>query len=202
MKRPGTPEKPSSLTETKSVRKKTTSRIKKGETTDETSQIFDLFVLRHGEAGNRMSVAEKDTERPLTLAGRKEIERISRSLKSIGLKPDRILTSPLRRARETAEIAAEVLEVPRLEEWGELKPDGSRESLYRKLATVKGDHELVLVGHEPYLTAMIGEIIGTPGARLVLKKGGLGKVRIASIKPRLSGELRWLLTPKMITRMS
>src|SRR3989442_14919858 len=167
-----------------------------------TSNSIDIFILRHGEAGNRMTVAEKDSERPLTPEGRAAMQKIARSLKAIGLQTDRIYTSPLRRAQETAEIAARVLNVPTLEEWDELKPDGSKAALYRKLARLEQNSRLILVGHEPYLSSMIGEIIGTPGARLVLKKGGLGKLRITSFNHQISGELRWPLTPRMITKMS
>jgi phosphohistidine phosphatase len=162
---------------------------------------IDLFILRHGEAGNRMTAVEKDSERPLTPEGRTEMQKIAKSLKAAGLQTNRIYTSPLKRAKETAEIAAKVLKIPTLEEWDELKPDGSKAALYRKLARFEQNSRLILVGHEPYLSSMIGEIIGSTGARLVLKKGGLGKVRITSFIPRISGELRWLLTPKMITRM-
>jgi phosphohistidine phosphatase len=163
---------------------------------------IDLFLLRHGEAGNRMSVVEEDSERPLTPEGRLEMQKIARSLKAVGLQTNQIYTSPLKRAKETAEITARILKIPTLEEWNELKPDGSKAALYRKLARFEQNSRLILVGHEPYLSSMIGEIIGTTGARLVLKKGGLGKVRITSFTPQISGELRWLLTPKMITKMS
>jgi phosphohistidine phosphatase len=166
------------------------------------SREIDLFILRHGEAGNRMTVVEKDFERPLTPEGRAEMQKIARSLKAIGLQTDRIYTSPLRRARETAEIAAKILEIPTLEEWDELKPDGSKTGLYRKLARLEQNPRPILVGHEPYLTSMIGEIIGTTSAKIVLKKGGVAKVRITSFTPRISGELRWLLTPKIIAKMS
>jgi phosphohistidine phosphatase len=163
---------------------------------------IDLFILRHGEAGNRMSVVEEDSERPLTREGRIEMQKIARSLKAVGLQIDQIYTSPLKRAKETAEITARILKIPTLEEWDELKPDGNKAALYRKLARFEQNSRLILVGHEPYLSSMIGEIIGTTGARLVLKKGGLGKLRLTSFKPKISGELRWLITPKMITRMS
>ena len=149
-----------------------------------------------------MTVVEKDSERPLTPEGRTEIQEIAKSLKTVGLQTDRIYTSPLRRARETAEIAAKALNIRTLEEWDELKPDGSRAELYRKLARLEQNSRPILVGHEPYLTSMIGEIIGTTGAKIVLKKGGIGKVRITSFTPRVSGELRWLLTPKIITKMA
>ena len=166
------------------------------------SAKIDLFILRHGEAGNRMTVVEKDSERPLTPEGRTEMEKIAKSLKAIGLQTDRIYTSPLRRARETAEIAAKILQIPTLEEWDELKPDGSKTGLYRKLARLGQNSRPILVGHEPYLTSMIGEIMGTTSAKIVLKKGGVAKVRITSFTPRVSGELRWLLTPKIIAKMS
>ena len=162
---------------------------------------LDLFLLRHGEAGTRVPDASKDSERPLTRQGRIEIRRISRSLRNLGLKTDRIYTSPLARARETAETTARVLKIPNVEEWDELKPDGDRKSLYGKLVRTK-DASVILVGHEPYLTLIITEMIGIPKARLVLKKGGLAKVCVTSLTPRVQGELRWLLTPKLMTRMS
>jgi phosphohistidine phosphatase len=166
------------------------------------STRIDLFILRHGEAGNRMTVAEEDSERPLTQEGRIEMQKIAKSLKAAGLQISQIYTSPLKRAQETAGITAKILKIPTLEEWDELKPDGNKAALYRKLARFEQNSRLILVGHEPYLSSMIGEIIGTTGARLVLKKGGLGKIRVTSFTPQISGELRWLLTPKMITKMS
>jgi phosphohistidine phosphatase len=149
-----------------------------------------------------MTVMERDSERPLTPEGRTEMQKIAKSLKAIGFQTDQIYTSPLRRARETAEIAAKILEIPTLEEWDELKPDGSKTGLYRKLARLGQNSRPILVGHEPYLSSMIGEIIGTTSAKIVLKKGGVAKVRITSFTPRISGELRWLLTPKIIAKMS
>ena len=149
-----------------------------------------------------MTVVEEDSERPLTPDGRIELQKIAKSLKAIGLQSDRIYSSPLRRARETADIAARILKVPVLEEWDELKPDASKEALYRKLARLGQDSKPILVGHEPHLSSMIGEIIGTRDARIILKKGGLAKVRITSFTPRISGELRWLLTPKIAAKMS
>lgn len=166
------------------------------------STRIDLFILRHGEAGNRTAGVGEDSERPLTSEGRTEMQKIAKSLKAVGLQANRIYTSPLKRARETAEIAARILKIPTLEDWVELKPDGSKTALYRKLVRLEPNSRLILVGHEPYLSSMMGEIIGTTDTRLSLKKGGLAKVRITSFTPRVSGELRWLLTPKIITRMS
>lgn len=149
-----------------------------------------------------MTVVEEDSERPLTPGGRVETQKIAKALKAIGLQTDRIYTSPLKRARETAEIVAKILKIPTLQEWDELKPDGSKSALYRKMSKLKQSSRLILVGHEPYLTSMMAEIIGAADSKIVLKKGGVGKIRITSFAPRISGELRWLLTPKIMTKVS
>lgn len=165
-------------------------------------QQLVLYILRHGEAGSRMTDPGKDLNRALTSKGRVEMQEIAESLKKLGLEAGRVATSPLRRARETAEIVVNMLKIPLLEEWEDLKPDGDRQLLYRKLAGIEKRSEVMVVGHEPYLTSMIGEIIGAPSARLIVKKGGLAKVRVTSFSPRIQGELRWLLTPKLMNRMS
>jgi phosphohistidine phosphatase len=183
-------------------KKATPPRHKPAQAQSESPIKIDLFILRHGEAGNRMMVVEEDSERPLTPEGRIEMLQIAKSLKAVGLQSDRIVTSPLRRAQETAAIVAKILKIPIFEEWDELRPDGNKTTLYHKLARLERNSRVMLVGHEPYLSSMIGEIVGATSTRIVLKKGGLGKVRINSFSPRISGELRWLLTPKVIVKMS
>src|SRR5689334_19742712 len=86
--------------------------------TSEDGQLV-LFILRHGEAGTRMTDPSKDSDRALTSNGRTEMRRICKSLKESGLKAKQIVTSPLRRAQETAEIVAQTLKIPLLEEWDE-----------------------------------------------------------------------------------
>lgn len=167
---------------------------------------MDLFLLRHGEAGKRLTAMARDRERPLTVAGRQEVEKIGRALARSGLEFDLVATSPLRRAAETASAVSEAFKRTKLEEWPELSPEGSREALYRRLARVKAGSCVLCVGHEPYLTTVIGEVAGraeqSPGFRIALKKGGLARVSITTFSPRVTGELRWLLTPKQIRKMA
>jgi phosphohistidine phosphatase len=163
----------------------------------------DLYILRHGEAGQRMSVASRDADRSLTVSGKKEVEDISRALNELNLELDHILTSPLNRARETAKIISKILKLDdKLEESQELKPEGARPDLYRRLEKLKQDSSVLLVGHEPYLSTMISEITsGNSSARIILKKGGLARVHINAFNPKVSGELRWLLSPKLLKRL-
>ena len=164
---------------------------------------MDLFVLRHGEAGKTMSPSMKEFERPLTEPGRKEIEAIAESLKDWELDFDKILTSPLRRAEQTATIITKNLKIQdHMENCNELKPEGSRLELYKRLSKMDQQSSVLVVGHEPYLSIMIGDIIsGNASSHIDLKKGGMARIRIDTFSPRVSGELRWLLTPKQIKKI-
>ncbi len=163
----------------------------------------DLYVLRHGEAGKRLAAGSKDSERALTVAGAKEVEEIAGALAKLGVKPGIVATSPLARARQTALIVAKKLRIKnRLEDWDELKPEGSRAKLYERLARFKPDASVMVVGHEPYLSTLVSELAfdGIRG-RVAMKKAGLARVDVVSLRPRPKGELRWLLTPKVMKRL-
>ena len=164
---------------------------------------MNVFFLRHGEAGRRITILSKDFERSLTASGIAEIEEIAESMKDMGLEFDKIGSSPLARARETAEIVSKVYKKEgKLEMWDELKPEENRLDLYRRLSKMKQDADVLLVGHDPFLTTVIGEIIsGSLSVKISLKKAGLARVQIYSFTPKASGELRWLLTPKQIKNM-
>jgi phosphohistidine phosphatase len=164
--------------------------------------LLEIFVLRHGEAGDRVDEPEKDDARSLTREGRTEIELIASSLAGLGVKLDLVVTSPLPRAVQTAELVARQFKVlNKLQQWGELRPSGEAESVYRRLSLQKAGSSLLIVGHEPQLSGIIGEIVaGSSHVNLILKKGGLAKVEILGFKPRITGELRWLLTPRLMKK--
>lgn len=166
---------------------------------------MELYVLRHGEAGKRQPVVNKDSERALTVTGKQEVREIAKGLQELGVKFDFIATSPLKRAHETAEIMAKTLKVKKsmMEGWNELKPEGKRPELYRRLSQFKQGSSILVVGHEPYLSTMIGEIVfGNGTSNIVLKKAGLARIGMKSFVPSMNGELKWLLTPKHLKNMN
>lgn len=166
---------------------------------------MDLFILRHGEAGQRVSAGRGDFQRPLTAAGQKEVSEIATSLKDLGIKLDIVISSPLKRAHQTASIVAKTFKIEKkMQDWAELSPEGNRLDLYNKLLQLKQQSSVLVVGHEPYLSEMISEMIfeGNNGGRIDLKKTGLARIRIVSSTPKFQGELRWLLTPKLLRNMS
>jgi len=173
---------------------------------------MDIFILRHGEAGKKLTTGNnKDSERPLTAAGQKEVAEIASSLKEMDIKFDLIISSPLKRAHQTAAIVAKTLKKEnKMEDWNELKPEGSKQELYRKLSSstqFKQYSSILMVGHEPYLTEMISDIISDGkavrgGGHIILKKAGFARIGLTSFTPpNLHGELKWLLTPKHLKNM-
>src|SRR2546426_11791553 len=95
---------------------------------------------------------------------------------SQGMRFDRILASPLKRAYETATIVSKTFKsLNVLEQWNELRPEASRPDLYRRLSKLKQDSEILLVGHEPYLGTMISEMISGNQQSRRAKKGRSGE---------------------------
>ena len=173
---------------------------------------MDLFILRHGYAGNRLSNPMKDTKRQLTVSGKKEVVEIAKSLKKLGVNFNVIISSPLARAFQTAKIIAEEYNLTeQIEQSEELKPNGSKDFLYNKLSKLSIDSVILIVGHEPYLSSMINDIISNNDDtdrnynknhnNIILKKAGLSRIKITSTVPKLKGELRWLLTPRILKKI-
>jgi phosphohistidine phosphatase len=162
---------------------------------------MDLFILRHGEAGRRSTLRD-DSKRSLTVNGKKEIEEVSKGLNSMELELDYIFTSPLSRSKQTAEIVFKNLKCKnQIGILDELKPGGNKLELYNKLSILKQDSSVLIVGHEPYLSELIGEAISSGDSSIDLKKAGLARIKTTSLLPKIQGELRWLLTPKHMKKI-
>ncbi|MDG6983067.1 MAG: phosphohistidine phosphatase SixA [Nitrososphaerota archaeon] len=168
---------------------------------------MELYLLRHGEAGTRVPTA-RDSERALTASGKEEIEKVAKSLASQKYVFDVVASSPLKRAKDTASIVNKALKRKGdVEEWHELSPEGSKAAFFKRLSKLRPTAAVLCVGHEPYLTTTIGEVVGMggerlPGSRIVLRKGGMAKLVVVRFTPKVSGELRWLLTPKQLKRLA
>jgi phosphohistidine phosphatase len=163
---------------------------------------MDLYILRHGKAGHS-SGGPEDSERALTPAGRKEIRDIARWMQGEKIEFDVIASSPLVRASETAKIIARTLECKnRVVIWDELAPGGDPDTVCYKAAQSGSEGNILLIGHEPALSNLVGKIISQDGtASVLLTKGGLAKVRNYSFDKQPSGVLQYLLTVKQIQTM-
>lgn len=163
---------------------------------------MDLYVLRHGKAG-QSSDDPDDRIRPLTPNGREEIREIARWMRRERFRFDAIASSPLIRASETAGIVARALDCKdRLVIWDELAPGGDPDTVCYHAAQFGEDASVLVVGHEPDLSLLVGRIISRGEASsIILTKGSLAKIRNFSFDKQPSGDLQWLLTPKQIQMM-
>jgi phosphohistidine phosphatase len=132
------------------------------------------------------------------------MSRAAEGLVALSLTFDRILTSPLERARQTAKIVAQVLQLEdRVEEVEHLSPDKSAQDLLSGLIAYSGKKEILLVGHEPQLSSAISFLLsGKTEAAIRLKKGGLCCLEVDGLPPRESAALQWALTPKQLRLMA
>ena len=163
---------------------------------------MELYIVRHGDAGQAMRVRGRaDDERELTREGRKETAAVAKALRALGCSPERmrIGTSPLVRARQTAEILAEVLDAEKeLESCEFLSPGSDVEALIRWLRDVRADSAMI-VGHMPDLAHLASAMLA-PKASLdiAFKKSGVCCVSFDGIPAAGAGRLEWLLQPKQL----
>ncbi len=162
---------------------------------------MDIYILRHGKAEERMSSIKSDVKRKLTFAGKKELEEVVKGIKKFDIPFDFIISSPLVRSIETAEIAGKSLfkKEKKITIWNELKPESSVLATQKKLTTLSAYAKVLLVGHEPHLSNLITSIISDDSSLdISLKKGGFAHIRGNSSKFKIVGSLRSLLTPKQL----
>jgi phosphohistidine phosphatase len=163
---------------------------------------MDLYLMRHGIAVQREgSQGGPDAERSLTDEGLRKTEQVAQGLARLGVAVDWIITSPLARARETAEIAARALGLEdRVQEWPELGAGGSNESLLGRLRAAEHDKSfegVLLVGHEPQLSELASLLLsGTRDLSIDFKKAGVCSLQVGGTPKWGSATLRWFLTPK------
>ena len=167
---------------------------------------MNLFVLRHGLAGEHGELGlARDSERPLTPKGERKLWRITQAMEEMELSFDVILTSPYVRARQTAEIVSEAFGLnKKLECTEHLTPSGSSKKLIDFIAALKPLPENVLLaGHEPYLSELISLLLtGETKASILMKKGGLCKLSADALHHGRCATLEWLLTPKQMCLMA
>jgi len=163
-----------------------------------------IYFLRHGPAGSRAEWSGTDDARPLTDEGKARMAREAATFQRLGVAPAVILTSPLARAQQTAEIVAGRLGLlDRLVSDDRLSPGFGSRDLAEILRDHRGVSSIMLVGHEPDFSLTVGELVG--GCRLVCKKGGLARVDAGDSSLADAGdssladaELVWLLPPSLL----
>ena len=146
-----------------------------------------MVLLRHGTAVPHGAAGLDDADRPLIPVGEREARNAGRALRALRMKPDRVVTSPLVRARQTAQLAAAELGVKVYED-DALRPGFASSDLDALFTRHPGDC-VMLVGHDPDFSGLVRDVTG---ANVSFPKGGVATVEM----PR--GELRWLMRPRAL----
>ncbi len=158
-----------------------------------------LYILRHGEA---IEQGYEDRERPLSSVGKEQSATIAKTLKSLKVTFDAIISSLLERSIQTAKIIEKDLNVKKFSMTEYLIPGSDHLELIKQLNELKYDHVL-LVGHEPHLSAFISLLInGKTYSHVEIKKGSLALVETPIPIEKGKGVLKWLLTLDLMRRMA
>ncbi|MEH1779037.1 MAG: phosphohistidine phosphatase SixA [Nostoc sp.] len=163
---------------------------------------MELYLIRHGIAEDQ-GLGIKDEDRSLTKEGRQKTEKVAQKLVKLGLSFDFILTSPLVRARQTAEILIAEKLSSQLEESSHLAPDGQISSWLKDWLEPRNysqNTQLALVGHEPNLSNWAEILLwGEAKASLVLKKAGMIGIKLPETgSPLGRSQMFWLTPPKYL----
>ncbi len=169
--------------------------------------MIELYLMRHGIAADLGEAGViKDADRPLTQEGRVRMKLAAEGLRELGLKFNLILTSPLLRARQTAEVVAEVLELQHKVKIIEslapgkafIESEGRNAEIFLELGAFQFDRAL-LVGHMPDMAELASFLLsGNRNLNIEFKKGSVCAIEVSSLPPRGPGLLRWMLTPKQM----
>lgn len=158
---------------------------------------MDLYLVRHAIAAERDDGAfPNDDERPLTTDGIHKFRLASQGLAELGMKPSRIVSSPLLRARQTAEILRDIVskDAP-ITISPALTPGAEHGALVKAIAKYAED-EIAVVGHEPHLSGLASYLlVGGDSAVLEFKKGAVARLKFPERAAPGAGSLEWLIQP-------
>jgi phosphohistidine phosphatase len=164
-----------------------------------TEVVMDLYLIRHAEAVSRSDPNYSDEDRPLTDDGREQAQALAKALVARGVQFNSVISSPLVRARQTAEEMLQNMTGPlaELEFCRHLVPGGKARKLLRFLIGTASE-SVALIGHEPELSSFAGRMIGCRRAQIDLAKAGVVLIRFDGPPEKACGTLSWLLTPEWL----
>ena len=156
-----------------------------------------MYLVRHAIAAEPGPEYPDDTQRPLTHQGAARFRKEVRALAALDIRIDGILTSPLVRAQQTAEILREAYTDASIIETDALAPGGSYRAVLSALGSLRDASNTALVGHAPDIGELAARLLGARGA-IDFKKGAICCIELASLPPTGPGTLRWFVQPKML----
>lgn len=159
---------------------------------------MEIYFLRHGIA-EVQSASGQDADRRLTGEGREKLHKVLECAHTAGVSPSLVLTSPLRRALESAEIAARELGYEgKLVRADALAPGGTPRGIWQELRQHRDAASVLLAGHDPLFSSTVAYFLGSSKAMVHFRKGGLIRIDVESLGAEPNGVLQWMLTPGVV----
>ena len=165
---------------------------------------MELYIVRHGIAIDREDPkSPADPERYLTEEGIEKTNQVAKSIAALGVTPDVFISSPYTRAMQTAEIFAGAFAYPKtkIRQSNALLPGAEPMLFFRELAKDKQSAIVFCFGHAPHVDGLIAAGIGAKHSITSMKKAGVALLELKRLSPP-SGQLLWLVTPKLLRRNS
>ena len=163
---------------------------------------LELYLIRHGLAAERGEEYPDDSKRPLTSEGLARLRKEAKALDNLDVSFDQILSSPLVRAKQTAEVFTEVMKSkPPVAFSDALTPAGTPAAVIQELSRHMRKASVALVGHEPNMGELAAHLIGAKVA-LPFKKGAICRIDFSVFPPKGKGQLIWFVTPRMLRKMA
>ena len=162
----------------------------------------ELFLVRHAIAAERGDEWPDDSKRPLTERGISRFREGAEGLSTLDVHIDEIFTSPLVRAKQTADVLAAVLDPrPSVKLLNELAPGHSPAAVMTQLAKAARRRRIALVGHEPDLGELAAFLIGSKRA-LPFRKGAVCRIDVQGLTSKRAGSLIWFVPPKALRKLA
>jgi phosphohistidine phosphatase len=163
--------------------------------------VSELYLIRHGVAEERGDAWPDDAKRPLSQDGISKLRKAARALARLDLTIDVIVTSPLVRTRQTAEIVAAALDPhPHIVAAESLAPGASVTAALAELEKHAKRECIAIVGHEPAICELAARLIGARHP-IPFKKGAVCRIDVEGLPPSGPGDLRWFLSPRLMRRI-
>jgi len=163
--------------------------------------MLELYLIRHGIAAERGPEYPDDSKRPLTNKGMTALRRQAKALNRLGIAFDLIVSSPLTRTRQTAEIIADNLDgKPTIAHSDALAPAGTPTAVMQEIARHSRKGRIALVGHEPNIGELAARLIGARSP-IAFKKGAICRIDFDGLPPKALGQLRWFLPPRFMRKV-
>jgi phosphohistidine phosphatase len=155
-----------------------------------------IYFMRHANAGEAKLNLAKDEKRPLDKLGIEQSHDVGRALAALNITVDAIISSPLKRATQTAAVVAnEIDHEEKVVIDNALRPGATWEQFQELLRRHSRKDAIMVVGHNPTMTEFLNKLVGAPATALEMKKGAIARVEKEG---RKAAVLKWCMPPKVV----